>query len=136
MTLTNHLHLTPELHMLRALTPLLLCLRGKVLRHKEKLLLALLTWLGCCKARHFSLCHRLKTDNGSHPVSYRMRNGSCNTGGVKFDHYSYTVLDYVKVLLVSLYTAMGTGGNFRSIRSCNWLDKRVRFSFPKQARRF
>ena len=65
-----------------------------------------------------------------------MRNGSCNTGGVKFDHYSYTVLDYVKVLLVSLYTAMGTGGNFRSIRSCNSLDKRVRFSFPKQARRF
>jgi len=40
-----------------------LCLRGTAVRHKEKLLLVLLTWLGCGKARHFSLCHPLKTNN-------------------------------------------------------------------------
>jgi len=113
--------------MLGSLPLLSLCLRRTVLRHKGKLLLAWLKWFGCGKARHFSLCHRLKTDN---PVPCQIRASSSNPGGVKSDHHSPTVLEYVKVLLPS-YTFLGTGGNFRSIQSCNSLDKRVRVPLPK-----
>jgi hypothetical protein len=89
--------------MLAALPPLSLCIRGTVLRHKRKLLLVLLTWLGCGKVRHFSLGHCLKIDN---PVPCQIRNSSSKPGGVKSDQQSPTVQEYVKVLLPSLYVVL------------------------------